>query len=814
MSLRRNPIILFTVAAVLALMVWAGADGDDWHHAYAFTGQQHDYYNLLVDGFLDGQLHLKVAPDATGKLPYLMDASLYGGRYYLYFGVVPAALLMLPWSFLTGHDLPGNVVTLFLVAAGFLLTLRLYLDARHRYFPTLSAGWDVAGVLLLAFGSGTPILIFDAGVYEVAIASGYLCVSAMLLCLYRAIHSEQHPCLWLVLASLAGGLAVGSRPTYLVSLPILLVPFWLHFREARRGPGLRARRTALLQRLGAPIIPAALIGLMLMAYNHGRFGDPFEFGFKYADCELIKSGMPFARPSFIGSNFQWYYLTPPVLSPYFPYFLPIDASDRPLEYYGYELIHGQWLMLPLLFVATAGLFRARLRRAEFPTALVAITGSALLAFGTIFAVMLTFGFRANRYVVDFQPCLVLALTLAGAWAAFQRAPASRWLEQSYQLAFCSLALLLALFNFLAGLQWMDHVANTRPATYRPLAYYGNYPSYWLQQLGFLEYGPLRFPVTFPLQGKPDYEPLIVTGTSGYIDVVYTARYPNNQAQFFISHDGYGSISSDPVRIKPGIEQIIEVTMGSLYPPKIHPYFRGWKDTEIAQVKTTSRLLLDGTEILHGLQVTFDAPPSSIRLGHNPLGGDARFSGHIGTLRRLETLPPRPEREQEFGLWRIDVVLPVNVFGIGQPLLASGVTGQGNLLLIEALAQNEVRFGLDQWGAGLTHSRLLTIDTSHPHRIEVFVGPQVTRQKLPQDWGIAAAQLSRAASLLQVWLDGQLVWSIPVQTNQQTYGHVDVGTNSQGFSTATSVYSGSLKNLPLSASERRELLHRSLQAVSP
>ena len=66
-------------------------------------GEQRDYFNLLIDGWLDGQLHMKVeVPEELRRLPDpydpaqrrpglgLHDASFYRGKYYVYFGVAPA----------------------------------------------------------------------------------------------------------------------------------------------------------------------------------------------------------------------------------------------------------------------------------------------------------------------------------------------------------------------------------------------------------------------------------------------------------------------------------------------------------------------------------------------------------------------------------------------------------------------------------------------------------------------------------------------------------------------------------------------------
>ena len=803
--------LFVTAAFCLVLLAWAASDVNGPDIDFDLNTQSGDYYNLLVDGFLDGHLSMKVPLEATGQLPVLMDASLYRGKYYMYFGVVPALFAFAPYSLLTGHDMPQNLATLLFVIGGFLMYLWLFTLARRRYFPACSKSVEVCAVVLLAFGSGTPILVWDAGFYEVAIAGGYLCVAAMLLSLYQTIHSPKYTVPWLAAASLAAGLAVGCRPTYLLTLPILLVPPLQIFRT-RHTPEGRAR---LFKLAAAAMIPAGLIGLALMAYNYGRFDNPFEFGFKYQLNALMSSGLPFTQFSFIPANLDWYYLTPPVLSPYFPYVLPINASLRPANYYGYELIHGQWLVLPLLGISLAGVIWAKIRSLEPPVDLKIAIACALLAFGAIFAALLTFGFRANRYVVDFQPALILALTLVSGFVSAAARSVNCWFEKIYILLFCGLALSLSLFNYLIGIQWMDHMANTRPAIFQSLAYYGNYPSHWLHQLGLLDYGPVRFSVAFPLQGKTGPEPLLATGTSGYTDVIYASRHPDNRVQFGISHSNHGIIQSDPVSVKPGTKQMIEVETGSLYPPRLHPYFRGWNEIEIARVKTTVRVWLDRVEVLNVMHRSFDAPPQSLRLGQNPIDHDVPFSGQVGELQRRHPSPPKSNFKNEFGLWRLQAILPMHDLGIGQPLLASGFRGHGNLLFIEALAENEVRFGLDEWGAGrLSHSPRLAVDGSRPHQIEIIIGPHIIRQKLPADWKISRADLVSLSAQMQVWLDGQLVWNVLIHANESSYDLVSIGANAQGFSTAASLFNGPLKKLTLSDDEQNKLLRRALSVKIP
>jgi hypothetical protein len=796
---KRSPIPFWVTTSIcLLLMTWAASDESDSHIRFPLTGQQGDYYNLLVDGLLEGHLHMKIAPDASGNLPLHMDASLYQGKYYMYFGIVPALLTMLPYSFLTGHDMPENLATLLLVAGGFLLNLRLYVLARRRYFPGCNSPVEICSIILLAFGTGTPILVFDAGFYEMALAGGYFCLSIAMLALYQAIHGKPRSANWLALASLAAGLAVGCRPTCLLALPALLVPLIPKLR-----PGATDRAT-WIRLLGAAVIPAALVGIGLMAYNYLRFGDPFEFGFKYQMNALMSCGMPFARAKFIWKNLDWYYLTQPVFSPYFPYVLPINASLRPADYYGFELIHGQWLVLPLELTCLAGIIWGRFRRVELPSGLIAIIAVALLAFGGIFATLLTFGFRANRYVTDFQPSLILALALIGGFATAQ-SNAAGWLGKPYRLLFCGLTLAVSLFNYLVGIQWMDHLANTRPKAYSPLAFMGNYPAYWLAKLGWFQPSDYEFRVHF----SPDVSalstfPLMATGTNGASDTLNVIQSPDGTMEFVVTHEGYDGLHSGRFKVDLTRDHEIRVRLGTLLPPREHPYFQDWDSRDVQLVKSTVLVTFDGKTIISGYENLYTTAPAHVAFGRSPIAGSLRFPGRIFDVTRRPILNlPRPTvQKPSTGVWRLHVNLPPFTAQPPEPLLASGAAGAGNLLSVEYHSATQVRLGLDEWNYGFAHSPELNIDPTHEHTLEVFVGPQFRKHVSPPPGNASAP--TAGDNTMAVWLDGNLIWNAPLRGNFDAYDFVVVGVNIQGFSTSSKYFGGQIQSDALTKAEEREI----------
>ena len=262
-----------------------------------FGREQSDYFNLLIDGWLDGQLHLKVeVPEALLKLadPYdpklrppglaHHDASLYRGKYYIYFGVGPVVTLMLPYRLLTGLDLPLAVAVLAFVYGGFLVSVALWLAIRRRYFPASGVSTVMAGIIALGFASVAPVLLRRPHMWELPIAAAYAFTMLTMLCVFLSLHSRRRA-MWFAGAGLALGLAIASRPSYLLASPLLAVPLAWWWREERRLPW----RVALVA-----AAPLAVIGSLMALHNYLRFDHPLQFGQAYqlSHCLLYTSPSP------------------------------------------------------------------------------------------------------------------------------------------------------------------------------------------------------------------------------------------------------------------------------------------------------------------------------------------------------------------------------------------------------------------------------------------------------------------------------------------------------------------------------------------
>jgi hypothetical protein len=254
--------VLLAVTLIAWFFVWT-VDPEGNRPLLEATGE--GYYNLLTRGFLKGQTALdRVVESAMLALkdPYnpaeragkgLHDASYYQGRYFIYFGVTPVVAAFAPVRLLTGRFIDERFVIVGFAWAGFLLSVTVLLDVRRWHFAG-APGWVLLlGVLALGLAVMVPPLLRRPSIWEVPIAAGYAGFMLTLLCTWRAIRAKRGGWIWLGAASLAMGLTVGARPTYLPGAVVLLAPLALRWWVGRpnRWLGLAAAALGPIIAVGA-----------------------------------------------------------------------------------------------------------------------------------------------------------------------------------------------------------------------------------------------------------------------------------------------------------------------------------------------------------------------------------------------------------------------------------------------------------------------------------------------------------------------------------------------------------------------------------
>ena len=373
--------------------------------------KQKDYYNLLLDGFLKGQLSMDVeVPEKLLECPNpydpelrpegvgLHDATLYRGKYYLYFGPVPTIVFLLPFRLVTHVALPVGAAILFAAILGFAICVFLLEHLRQNRFSGVSTGFALLVYVSFGLCSGVPFLLRRHSLYDLPITSGWLFSVAALASLYAALVSSKNPLRWSGCAGLFLGLAVGSRLTCVATTPILLL-LWF----AKPSDQKRESKIDRLKPLLAAIVPLVCIAAMLGLYNFLRFGDLLETGQRYQLSGLYETRMQKFSLGNIPRHLGAYFLAEIETSRIFPF---VHLKSVPLPWggdFGFGILIGTPMIWFSVF-ALIGLFanrNIRFAQNNFRVLCILFTW----AFAANCFLMSAYFFMAIRYICDFLPFL-------------------------------------------------------------------------------------------------------------------------------------------------------------------------------------------------------------------------------------------------------------------------------------------------------------------------------------------------------------------------------------------------------------------------
>ncbi len=503
--------VVFAAVATLVgvYYLWAvRASGTRFEWGYDLDG----YYNFLARAFTGGHLYLPIQPSpALLAQPDPWDPSvdpsikwhdmvLYGGRYYLYFGAAPAVLFFAPWRLATGHDLPQNFAMFLMAFGGFLFSSGALLRVLDRFAVKPGPLLLAAMLLALGLGQSVPYLLNRVAVYEIAIAGGYFCLSAAVFFLVRGIGSPRAP-YWLAASGLMYGAAVASRPhLILAGLIALAALVWMYGRERK-------------WEVVAFALAFALVGAAIALYNYERFGNPFEFGFRYQLAGPGQNRIELSGHNLVpGAYFML--LSRPEMSPVFPWMrmvfrFPFDSAERhplPRDYFVEPCVGALWVA-PFLLAALVMPFSRGILW------IPAASSAAILLF------LMSTHLATHRYEVDFVP---LAVFTAVANLAVFVCRISGRRRAVFTAAFVALIGYTTVANLALGFEGpYDDILKDRPLRYVRIAR-------WFSPAR--EYRPLLDPeITVDLRARFIPEP------AGFREPIVTIGHSHHQLFLYAEH---------------------------------------------------------------------------------------------------------------------------------------------------------------------------------------------------------------------------------------------------------------------------------------
>lgn len=383
-----------------------------------------NYIDLQAKAFAKGQLALDVQPDPAllaftdeslyepgnrEGIPVLWDATLYNGKYYLYWGPAPA-LIVAPIKLIYKQDLGDKPLTLvFLTGTLFFLNL-VILHLHKRYFNHIPHWAILAAVAFAGLVNPMPYALVEGRIYEAAIVAAQFFLVGGFYFLLPALDKPTNS--RLILAGTFFVLSSASRTTILpgVGLLSIVVLAWAY----------QAQRSRMIPLLLAFALPIAIGGALYGWYNHARFGAFTEFGYRYQLTSYNlhqKIGETFAV-EYIPPNLYKTLLNPLERRGAFPYIFPTRwagpaalTNYHPKMYLTFtENITGIFIGSPFALLALLAFVKPRKDLKWILTALA-------LAFLAVFFTLQAFFFVAMRYLLDAIPALVLPAVI-GFWRGF------------------------------------------------------------------------------------------------------------------------------------------------------------------------------------------------------------------------------------------------------------------------------------------------------------------------------------------------------------------------------------------------------------
>jgi hypothetical protein len=384
-----------------------------------------NYFDLQANAFAKGQLELDIQPDPALLaftdtslyepenrigIPVLWDATLYNGKYYLYWGPTPALVLTVVKLFHkpdVGDKLLG---LLFLVGTLLFLNLTI-LELWRRHFPHIPHWAVLAAVAFAGLVNPMPYVLVEGRVYEAAIIAAQFFLVGGFYFLLPAFAQPSLPRLTLSGAFFV--LSIGSRTTILpaVGLVSIVILIW----------AFQTQRQRMLPVLLAFAIPIAMGGAAYAGYNYARFGSFTEFGYSYqlTSYNLYEKMDQTFAVEYIPPNLYKTLFNPLEQREVFPRIFPTRwagpewlTNYKPKMYLTFtENITGLFISSPFILFALLAFIKPRQE-------LRWVTASITLAFVAVFFTLQAFFFVAMRYLLDALPSLVL-LTVVGFWHGFE-----------------------------------------------------------------------------------------------------------------------------------------------------------------------------------------------------------------------------------------------------------------------------------------------------------------------------------------------------------------------------------------------------------
>jgi hypothetical protein len=263
--------------------------------------------------------------------------------------------------------------------------------------------------------------------------------------------------------------------------------------------------------------------------------------------------------------------------------------------------------------------------------------------------------------------------------------------------------------------------------------------------------------------------------------------------------GRPPLLSAPLPADYGRAHELTVSAGGLY-PAAGPAAGALTQQDLDWLHSHVRIEFDGRTVLARQSNVPPSAPADLEFGRESLGSSFTEPAFTGVFLGLERRPPggsgdlptaaaQPDRRA--GPLRIRLLLPTNRLTRSEPLVTAGTPGHALFVFLHYVDATHLRIGLDVWGTGvLAYGDPVEVDPARPQEFLVSAGslypsgdPAVDR--------LDAADRARLQNLVQVSLNGRVIFRRRVATPAVSPETVTVGESRIGGSSTEPRFTGDL-----------------------
>ena len=326
-----------------------------------FGYEHHHQYYEMAEALASGHVYLSAQPTSnllamsnpydtalriSSNISYLWDHAFYNGKYYMYFGVLPAIVYYLPFYLITsGGELPNWVATNIscLLFIGGLIYF-VY-NCCKKWFPHVTQAAFLMAYSTLFLGSWIIYNALSPDLYSEPITLGLACSIWGVALIIRSIQNSKISIATSCMGSFLLACTMLCRPQLLVFGLVAIIIAAKHILQNKVVLKDNVRALFLA------CVPVLLVAGITGVYNALRFGSPFDFGANYnlTTNDMTHRGWNFNRLPLA----LYAYLIEPVAFSISTFgFLPVNLDSNYLgTTISQEMYGGLLTLTPILLFA-------------------------------------------------------------------------------------------------------------------------------------------------------------------------------------------------------------------------------------------------------------------------------------------------------------------------------------------------------------------------------------------------------------------------------------------------------------------------------